>query len=272
MKGHFLARTKLYRRLRPVNLVKIAILAGNREAVSTPAAPLQAMVEVGGRPLLWHLMMHFAHGGLNDFVIGLGKEGSQIKRYLLDLCNLGSDLRIHLKNGRVERRDGRQPDRTVDLLEAGSGPLLSLLPHLGRGTFMLCRADALSDLDPAVVLDFHRSHGRLGTIVAVQPEARFGRLDLVGDEVVDFTEKPRAGEGWTSSSFFVLEPDIFDFVDADDTEWELSLVERLADAGELMAYKHESFWRSVEALRDKQMLESLWQSSAAPWKNWREMG
>ncbi|MPZ48781.1 MAG: glucose-1-phosphate cytidylyltransferase [Dehalococcoidia bacterium] len=226
------------------------------------------MTDIGGRPLLWHLMTTFSNAGLKDFVVELGGQGEAVKRYLLDLLDLSRNLRVHFKDGRIDRGENRRADWTVDLIDAEGAQLQGLRPHLRRGTFVLCRGDALSDVNMSDLLAFHRGHGRLASVVAVRPAARFGKLDLVGDEVVDFAEKPSSGEGWTSSGLYVLEPDIFDVIDADDPGWERQLIERLSTDGELMAYKHESFWQRMDSLRDRQVLESLWQSGSAPWKNW----
>jgi glucose-1-phosphate cytidylyltransferase len=248
---------------RPIDVSKVVILADGLDLkTGTP----RAMTELGGRPLLWHLMMHFAARGLRDFVIGLGDGGERVKRYLVDLCALSGNLTVHLGDGRVERTGGKQLDWRVDLVHASPG-LEGLKPYAGNGTFILARGDALSDIDLSAVLRFHRGHSRLASIVAVRPEARFGLLDMVGDEVVDFAEKPRTGDDWTSAGLYFLEPDALAPSD-ESSDWEQELIEGLSAEGELMAYRHEAFWQTAETLRDRQALESAWQSGSAPWKNW----
>jgi glucose-1-phosphate cytidylyltransferase len=244
------------------------VLAGEAAAGATAPLP-KTMTEIGGRPLLWHLLMHYANCGFKDFVLAVGERTDAIKRYLVDLCTQNGNLKLDMKDGRIERESHARYDWQIDLVDAGTrSQLRQLLPYLSRGTCLLSRSDALSDIDLNLLLDFHRDHGRLATVLAVRPPARFGRLDLVGAEVVDFVEKPQSGEGWASGGVFVLEPDVFEYIDADDTQWESQLVEHLSEQGELMAYKHESFWQGVESLRERQLLENLWQSGKAPWKNW----
>jgi glucose-1-phosphate cytidylyltransferase len=248
---------------RRIDVSKVLILADHVDAKTrTP----YAMTEIGGRPLLWHLMMHLAGRGVSDFVVGLGEGGDRIKRYMVDLGTLSGNLTVHLGDGRVERSGGERLDWQVDLVHTAPG-LEGLKPYAGSGTFILTRGDVLSDIDLAGVLRFHRGHGRLATIVVVRPEARFGQLDLVGDEVVDFAEKPQLGDDWTSAGLYLLEPDALEPSDG-SSDWEHELIEGLAAEGELMAYKHEAFWRTTETLRDRQALESAWLSGDAPWKNW----
>jgi glucose-1-phosphate cytidylyltransferase len=235
----------------------VAILAGGggtRLAEETDVRP-KPMVEIGGRPILWHIMMHYAHHGFQDFVLALGYKGEMIKRYMVDYCALNSNLSVHLKDGRVEHDGGRRDDWRVDLIDTGldtmtGGRIKRLQPYLGDGTFMLTWGDGVSDVHLHDLLRFHRSHGRLATVTAVRPPARFGRLDIVGDQVVEFAEKPQIEEGWINGAFFVLEPGVFEYIDGDATQWESEPLERLAADGELMAYKHYSFWQCMDTLRD----------------------
>jgi glucose-1-phosphate cytidylyltransferase len=258
--------------------MKVAILAGglgtrlSEETVEKP----KPMVEVGGQPILWHIMMHYAHFGFKDFAIALGYKGEAIKKYMVDYCSLHSNLTVNLQSGDVKMHGGTsKPDWTVDLVDTGlytntGGRIKRLAPYVGNETFMLTWGDGVSDLNLQDLLAFHRSHGKLATLTAVHPPARFGHLELDGNQIVEFSEKPQTREGWINGAFFVLEPEIFDYIDGDDTQWEKAPLERLAADGQLMAYKHTSFWQCMDTLRDKRLLESLWQSGNAPWKIWEE--
>src|SRR4051812_5316919 len=260
---------------RPVDQIKVGILAGGggtRLAEETDTRP-KPMVEVGGKPILWHIMMHYAHYGFKDFSIALGYKGDMIKRYMLDYCALNTNLSVHFGDGRVERDGNPVDDWNVDLIDTGQdtmtgGRIKRLKDYLGGGTFMLTWGDGVSDINLHELLKFHRDHGRLATVTAVRPPARFGRLDMQGDQVVDFAEKPQLSEGWINGAFFVLEPAVFDYIDGDATQWEKEPLEHLARDGELMAYKHGGFWQCMDTLRDKRLLEGLWASGEAPWKIW----
>jgi glucose-1-phosphate cytidylyltransferase len=256
--------------------VKVCILAGgvgSRIQEETEIKP-KPMVEIGGRPMLWHIMRIYAHFGFNEFVIALGYKGDYIKRWMIDYSSLQGDLTVSLKDGLVEILEGVREDWTVALVDTGlatetGGRLKRLAPHLGDETFMLTWGDGLADLDIPGLLDFHRSHGKLATVTAVRPPARFGALTLDDDgNVTTFSEKPQLGEGWINGAFFVLEPGVFDYVDGDMTQWEREPLEGLARDGQLMAYRHESFWQCMDTLRDKVLLEQLWASDDPPWKIW----
>lgn len=259
--------------------MKVGILAGgvgSRLAEETVVRP-KPMVEIGGRPILWHIMMHYATYGFNEFVVGLGYKGEYIKRYMADYCSLAPDLRVSLKSGRVERRgngDHDSEDWVVDLIDTGQktntgGRIKRLAPHLGDGTFMLTWGDGVSNINLAELLKFHRRHGRIATVSAVRPPARFGRLELDGERVARFDEKPLAGEAWINGAFFVLEPRVFDYIEGDDTLFEREPLEGLARDGQLMAYQHNGFWQCMDTMRDKVRLESLWATDDAPWKIWK---
>jgi len=255
--------------------MKVAILAGgvgSRLSEETQTKP-KPLVEIGGRPILWHILMHYAAYGYREFVIALGYKGEMIKRYMLDYCSLESNLTVNLRMGSVTRHDSRQPDWNVDLIDTGiatltGGRIKRLEPYLENGTFMLTWGDGVSDVDLDKLLAFHRAHGKLATMTAVRPPARFGHLDIQGDSVLEFSEKPQTAEGWINGAFFVLEPGIFDYIDGDMTQWEREPLEGLARDGQLMAYRHESFWQCMDTLRDKVLLEQLWESGNAPWKTW----
>jgi glucose-1-phosphate cytidylyltransferase len=256
--------------------MKVAILAGGkgtRLAEETEVKP-KPMVTIGGRPMLWHIMMHYAHYGFKEFVIALGYKGEVIKRYMVDYCSLHGDLSVNLGSGQVTcHGNGHQHDWNIHLIETGEetqtgGRIKRLAPHVGHETFMLTWGDGVSNVDLDKLLAFHRSHGRLATITAVRPPARYGRLDLEGDSVVRFAEKPQLSEGWINGAFFVLEPGVFDYIEGDQTSWETGPLERLAREGQLMAYRHDSFWQCMDTLREKYILENLW-AQGAPWKIWR---
>ncbi len=255
--------------------MKVAILAGgvgSRLSEETEVKP-KPMVEIGGRPILWHIMMHYSYYGFKDFVIALGYKGEVIKKYMVDYCSLNSNLKVNLRSGVVEMNGGYRPDWNVELIDTGiptntGGRIKRLAPYLGNETFMLTWGDGVSDVNLHALLEFHRSHGKLATLTAVRPPARFGHLELDGDRITEFNEKPQTGEGWINGAFFVLEPAVFDYIDGDDTAWEREPLQRLAREGQLMAYKHTSFWQCMDTLRDKKLLESLWQTGKAPWKIW----
>ena len=258
--------------------MKIGILAGGlgtRLAEETESKP-KPMVEIGGRPILWHIMRHYYHYGFQDFAIALGYKGEVIKKYMVDYCSLKSDkLTVDLKTGAVQVQGGNYLDWKVELIETGlytntGGRIKRLIPHMGNQTFMLTWGDGVSDLNLQELLAFHRSHGKLATMTTVRPPARFGLPVLDGDRVVEFSEKPQIKEGWINGAFFVLEPEVFDYIEGDDTQWEKEPMERLAADGQLMAYRYTGFWQCMDTLRDKRRLESLWQSGNAPWKIWEE--
>jgi glucose-1-phosphate cytidylyltransferase len=256
--------------------MKVGILAGGhgtRLAEETEIKP-KPMVEIGGRPILWHIMMHYSCFGHNDFVIALGYKGEVIKRYMVDYCSLNSNLTINLKAGRVDLHDteGIQ-DWTINLIDTGlhtmtGGRIKRLQPYMGDKTFMLTWGDGVSTVDLSRLLAFHRAHGRLITMTAVRPPARYGHMEFDGDRIREFTEKPQTAEGWINGAFFVVEPQVFDYIDGDDTQFEKEPLERLAAEGELMAYKHDGFWQCMDTRRDKFVLEKLWDSGEAPWKIW----
>jgi glucose-1-phosphate cytidylyltransferase len=255
--------------------VKVAILAGgvgSRLAEETEIRP-KPMVEVGGYPILWHIMRYYNHFGFRQFFVALGYRGEYIKKYFADYCSLEGNLVVDFRNGRVTGTQDRHTDWEVNLIETGmrtntGGRIKRLKPYLDDGTFMLTWGDGLADIDLHKLLEFHRSHGRLATLTAVRPPARYGHLELDGRRVINFSEKPQTSEGWINGAFFVLEPAVFDYIDEDGTQFEKEPLERLARAGQLMAYQHESFWQCMDTLREKHILQSLWETGRAPWKVW----
>jgi glucose-1-phosphate cytidylyltransferase len=257
--------------------MKVAILAGGvgtRLVEETEVKP-KPMVEIGGRPILWHILRHYAHYGFKDFVIALGYKGEVIKKYLVDYASLNSNLTVRLGTGQVDVHGGSRPDWTVDLIDTGistltGGRIKRLKPYVGNETFMLTWGDGVSDVNLHELLKFHRAHGKLATLTAVRPPARFGHMVFKGDQVTEFLEKPQTMEGWINGAFFVCEPAVFDFIDGDETQWEKEPMERLAADGQLMAFRHTSFWQCMDTLRDKKLLEELWQKGDAPWKVWED--
>jgi glucose-1-phosphate cytidylyltransferase len=255
--------------------MKVVILAGghgSRLAEETEIKP-KPMVEIGGRPILWHIMRIYAHYGFKDFIIALGYKGEIIKKYMKDYCALCSDLTVHLNNGDVKIHDGERLDWIVQLIDTGlrthtGGRIKRVAPYVDNETFMLTWGDGVSDINLDNLLAFHRSHGKLATLTAVRPPARYGHLELDEDAVAEFSEKPQTGEGWINGAFFVLEPQIFDYIDGDDTQWEKEPLENLAKDGQLMAYKHSSYWQCMDTLRERYILQKLWESGNAPWKVW----
>jgi len=256
--------------------MKVVILAGGvgtRLTEETEIRP-KPMVEIGGRPILWHIMEHYSHYGFNEFVIALGYKGEYIKKYMSDNCLLHSNLTIQMKTGNIIQHQHERSDWTIDLIDTGmttltGGRIKRLAPYLGNTTFMLTWGDGVSNVSLKELLKFHRSHGKLATVTAVRPPARFGHLNFDGDKVINFSEKPQTAEGWINGGFFVLETGIFDYIEGDDTPWERGPMEKLALDGQLMAYKHESFWQCMDTLRDKILLQQLWDSGDPPWKIWK---
>lgn len=255
--------------------MKVGILAGGagtRLAEETEIRP-KPMVEIGGRPILWHIMKHYAHYGFEDFVVALGYRGEYIKKYFADYCALNGNVEVDFRTGKIQSQSDNILAWKIQLIETGAqsqtgGRIKRLAPYLGDGTFMLTWGDGIADVSLNDLLAFHRSHGKLATLTAVRPSARYGHLEFDGDHVCEFTEKPQTKEGWINGAFFVLEPGIFDYIEGDATQWEREPMQRLAADGQLMAYKHSSFWQCMDTLRDKYVLESLWNSGSAPWKIW----
>jgi glucose-1-phosphate cytidylyltransferase len=233
------------------------------------------MVEIGGQPILWHIMRAYAHYGFKDFVLALGYKGEVIKRYFVDYYHSHSNLTVSLAAGAVTAHEGERQDWIVHLVDTGlttqpGGRLKRLAPWLGNETFMLTYGDGVCDANLRALFDFHRAHGRLATVTAVRPPARFGGLTFDGDLVTEFSEKPQIGEGWINGGFFVLEPGVLDYVEGDDTVFERDPLERLAKDGQLVANRHEGFWQCMDTLRDLRLLESLWATGKAPWKVWTD--
>ena len=255
--------------------MKVGILAGgkgSRLAEETVIKP-KPMVEIGGRPIIWHIMMHYASYGYKDFVIALGYKGEVLKKYMVDYASLNGNLTIKLRTGQIKSNGNFAHDWTIDLVETGletmtGGRIKRLIPYMGDETFMLTWGDGVSNVDLSELLAFHRSHGKLATLTAVRPPARYGHLIFNGNQIVEFNEKPQIGEGWINGAFFVLEPGVYDYIEGDETIWEHEPLERLAADGQLMAYRHKDFWQCMDTLRERYILEALWSNGQAPWKIW----
>ena len=256
--------------------MKAVILAGglgSRLSEETVLKP-KPMVEVGGKPMLWHIMNIYAAHGVEEFIVALGYRAEVVKEYFLNFYAINNDLTIDLANGRTTIHQGRQPSWTVHLVDTGQhtetgGRVRRIEPWLSNDdTFLLTYGDGLADVDVRQLIAFHEAHGKLATVTTVRPPARFGGIEFEGNRVSRFMEKPQAGEGWINGGFFVLDRKIMRYIDSDDTLWERQPMERLAVDGELMAYRHEGFWQPMDTLREKRHLEELWSSGRAPWKVW----
>jgi glucose-1-phosphate cytidylyltransferase len=231
------------------------------------------MVEIGGRPILWHLMHFYAAHGFREFLIACGYKGEHIKAYFNDYSLHDSDFFVDLKSGAVDVVQGSRLDWKVGLVDTGldtmtGGRVKRLKSFLANGAFMVTYGDGLSDVNIRELVRFHQAHGKLATVTAVRPPARFGGLTLDGDRVAEFTEKPQAEAGWINGGFFVFEPGIFDYLGNDQTILEREPLERLAADGQLMAFKHPGFFQPMDTIRERDLLESLWAQGRAPWKNW----
>jgi glucose-1-phosphate cytidylyltransferase len=243
---------------------------GTRLAEETEIRP-KAMVEIGSQPILWHILTHYALQHFREFIIALGYKGEMIKRYFAEYADLVGSISVQLAAGRVTRLEGASEDWLVHLIDTGiatntGGRVKRLSKWLSGETFMLTYGDGLSNVNLTELIRAHRRFGKLATVTAVRPPARFGGLVFDGDLVAEFTEKPQSGEGWINGGFFVFEPGMLDYIQNDDSSLEADCLRRLAAEGQLAAYRHEGFWQCMDTLRDKRLLESLWQGGRAPWK------
>jgi glucose-1-phosphate cytidylyltransferase len=256
--------------------MKTVILAGGlgtRLAEESTIKP-KPLVEVGGRPILWHIMKGYAHYGFREFAVALGYKGEMIKNYFLNLYQLGNDLTIDLKDGRCLVHERAREDWRVHLTDTGSDTLtggrLKRLRHLvNDGTFMMTYGDGVADVDIPAVIAFHKKMGKLATLTAVRPPARFGGIEFSGDLVTNFIEKPQIGEGWVNGGFFVLEPGVLDYIDGDTTSFERDPLERLTRDGQLAVYRHPGFWQCMDTVRDMKYLNDLWDKGTPPWRIWQ---
>jgi len=251
---------------------------GSRLQEETSVKP-KPMVEIGGRPMLWHIMKIYATYGIKEFCVALGYKGELIKNFFLNYYHLQNDLTVHLDQGRVEVHDEAaghtQPseDWKVHLVDTGlgtqtGGRIKRLAPWLRDQTFCMTYGDGVADVNISRLLEFHKAHGKLATVTVARPPARFGSLQFEGDRILDFSEKPQTGEGWINGGFFILEPGILDYIEGDETDFSSGPMEKLVEEQQLVAYKHEGFWQCMDTLRDLQLLENLWHTGKAPWKKW----
>jgi len=255
--------------------MKVVILAGglgSRLSEETEIRP-KPLVEIGGRPILWHIMKHYEHYGHQEFYIVLGYKGDVIKHFFMDYTNLCSNLTIDLSKGKIQMHNNKAEKWTVHLIDTGvdtqtGGRLKRLQPWLQDDTFMLTYGDGVSNVNIDKLINFHRTKKLIGTVTAVRPPARFGGILFDMDIVAKFSEKPQIGEGWINGGFFVFERGIFDYLEGDQSILESHALEKLAGDHQLAAYRHEDFWQCMDTLRDKRLLESLWQKGQAPWKIW----
>ena len=255
--------------------MKAVILAGglgSRLSEETTVKP-KPMVEIGGKPILWHIMKMYSSHGINDFVICLGYRGYVIKEYFANYGLHTSDVTFDMEAGTMETHESTTEPWRVTLVDTGEGSMTG--GRLGRvrryvedDTFCFTYGDGVSDVDLAGVIDFHRREGKRATVTTVQPPGRFGILELDASSVSGFQEKPHGEGGWINGGFFVLEPGVLDLIEGDRSIWERAPMEQLARGGELAAYRHEGFWYAMDTVRDRQVLEELWASGDAPWKSW----
>jgi glucose-1-phosphate cytidylyltransferase len=259
--------------------LKAVILAGgigSRLSEETSLRP-KPMVEIGGRPILWHIMNTYSAHGINDFLIALGYKGEIIKEYFLNFYAINNDISIDLSTGKTTIHDGNQPNWRIHLVDTGlhtqtGGRLKRLQKWLDpEEDFLFTYGDGVTDLDIRALTQFHRSHGRLATVTTVRSPERFGRIALNGDQVVNFYEKPETSDGWINGGYFVLSAKAIDYIEDDSTIWERSPVQKLAEDGELMAFQHNGFWSCMDTLKEKNFLEQLWHSGQAPWKIWQSI-
>ncbi len=256
--------------------MKAVILAGGfgtRLSEETAIKP-KPMVEIGGKPILWHIMNIYSAFGINEFVIAAGYKAEVIKDYFLNFYAINNDITIDLSNGKTIVHDGNQPKWKVHVIDTGlhtqtGGRLKRLKRWLeNEELFMFTYGDGVADIDINALMAFHRSHGKLATVTTVRSPARFGRIVFDEDRVVNFYEKPEAAEGWINGGYFILSPKVIDYIDGDETVWERDPIEKLARNGQLMGYRHYGFWSCMDTLKEKNFLEELWGSGKAPWKIW----
>jgi len=257
--------------------MKVVVLAGGfgtRISEESGVRP-KPMVEIGGKPILWHILKIYSHYGLNDFVICLGYKGESIKDYFASYLLHSADVTFDLANNKIDIHQSHAEPWRVTLIDTGEnsmtgGRLRRVREHLGNETFCMTYGDGVSDVNISALIRFHRSQGVYATLTAAQPPGRFGAFSLSGNssKIATFHEKPEGDGAWVNSGFFVVEPKVFEYIDGDSTVWEREPLEGLANAGQLVAYKHSGFWQPMDSLRDKKVLEDLWQSGNPPWRVW----
>ena len=253
--------------------MKVILLAGgfgSRLSEYTETLP-KPMVRIGGKPILWHIMKTYAHFGHKDFYVALGYKAEVIKEFFLHYRTMNADFTIDLKTGIINPYQLDEVDWKVTLVETGlqsmtGGRVRRMTPYIGNETCLLTYGDGLSDINLDQLIAFHKSHGKMVTVTAVHPGARFGELEMRGEQVISFQEKPQTGQGWINGGYFVIEPEFFDLIQDDKTILERGPLERVAQSGELMAFQHQGFWHCMDTKRDLDNLEEFWNSGKAPWK------
>ena len=254
--------------------MKVIILAGGfgtRLSEYTDTIP-KPMVTVGGRPIIWHIMQTFASYGHKDFLLGLGYKAETLKEYFLNYKALNSDFKVDLASGDVTPLEVEPIDWNVTLVDTGldsmtGGRVKRLAPLLDNEPFMVTYGDGVANVDVEALVDFHKGHGKMITVTAVHPGARFGELEIDNDQIKSFKEKPQTGNGWINGGYFVVQPEFLDLIDGDDSVLEREPLETAAAMGEMMAYKHDGFWQCMDTKRDRDHLEELWASGEAPWRS-----
>ena len=254
---------------------KVVILAGGlgtRLSEETTVRP-KPMVEIGGKPILWHIMKIYSHFGFNEFIICLGYKGYMIKEYFANFSLHMSDVTIDMNNNTTEIHHNYSEPWKVTLIDTGDntmtgGRVKRIQPHIGNNPFMLTYGDGISDVNIPVLLKFHEKNKKIGTLTAIRPAGRFGALEIRNNSVTSFMEKPKGDGDYVNGGFFVFEPDLFDYLKNDATVLERGPLESLAGEGQLNAYKHDGFWHPMDTLRDKNYLEGVWATGKAPWKLW----
>lgn len=255
--------------------MKAVILAGGfgtRLSEMTSNIP-KPMVEIGGKPMLWHIMKIFSSYGIDEFIIALGYRAEIVKEYFINFYAFNNDITLDLENGNTQIHGGKQPKWKIHLVDTGlstmtGGRLKRLKNWIGDESFLMTYGDGVADVNVSKLIDFHKKEKKLATITAVHPAARFGALSIQNDSVKNFAEKNQSKEGWINGGFFVLEPSVIDLIENDKTTWEREPLEHLAKQEELSAYCHKGFWQPMDTLREYQMLESMWETNKAPWKVW----
>ena len=252
--------------------MKVILLAGGfgtRLSEYTESIP-KPMVTIGGKPILWHIMGTYARYGYKDFYIALGYKSEFVKEYFLNYRTLNADFTVDLKTGSITPFQQGDVDWRVTLVDTGlhsmtGGRVKRMQPFIGNETFLLTYGDSLTDVNVDDLLAFHKSHGKMVTVTAVHPGARFGELDLDGEHVASFQEKPQVGQGWINGGYFVVEPEFFDWIEGDETILEREPLEKAAAVGELCAFRHEGMWQCMDTKRDRDLLEELWKQGCALW-------
>ena len=255
--------------------MKAIILAGGlgtRLSEETVVKP-KPMIEIGGFPIIWHIMKIYSSYGINEFIPTLGYKGEVIKKFFFDYQNLRTDLSINLANGDIKKKNNHNENWLVHLIDTGKetqtgGRIKKAMSYAKGERVMATYGDGLANVNIDKLLNFHKSHGKLATLTAVRPPSRFGEINFNGDNVINFAEKPQVGEGWINGGFFVLEPEVADYIKSDDMPFERFPLETLSEEGQLMAFKHDGFWQPMDTVREKQLLNNLWKQSNPPWKIW----